>query len=106
MMSDSNSGRFTLHRIDDRGWVIRDTDGTTRGDAVAELTLTDEDLINVRWCRPVPLPVIFAAAEDVVESLQMWAKGRTGPTKPIPIPHLPPPPESPVTRHRDGDEMT
>ena len=44
------------------------------------------------WGVPLPLPVTFARSQDVLDSLDEWAHRKRGATKPIPIPHLPPPP--------------
>jgi hypothetical protein len=84
--------RFALHRIDDSRWVIRDArlpEFAAR--PIAHITMFEDDDVEVIWSSPLPLPVVFATPEDAVSSLEQWSRGRTGSTKPIPIPHFPPP---------------
>jgi hypothetical protein len=84
--------RFALHRVDESRWVIRDAhlpDFAAR--PVAHITMFEDDDVEVVWAAPLPLPVVFATPQDAVESLETWARGRRGATKPIPIPHFPPP---------------
>jgi hypothetical protein len=92
-MTDVATGtRFALERVDDRSWNIRDTRASTRtGQPIGRVRVSDDDDVEVIWAPTVPLPVVFATAEDALESLENWARGRRGATKPIPIPHFPPP---------------
>jgi hypothetical protein len=94
MMSDTTvSRRFALHRVDERTWMIEHIDGAAHAtDPVGHVTVTEDDQVEVRWDMPVPLPVLYATLEDALESLEDWAGRPRGATKPIPIPHFPPPP--------------
>lgn len=84
--------RFTLQRIDERTWMIEHLDSAAREtDPVGHITVTEDDQVEVRWDMPVPLPVLYATLEDALDSLEDWAGRPRGATKPIPIPHFPPP---------------
>lgn len=93
-MSDTTvSRRFALQRVDERVWMIEHIDGAAHAtDPVGHATITEDDQVEVRWDMPVPLPVLYATLEDALESLEEWAGRPPGATKPIPIPHFPPPP--------------
>jgi hypothetical protein len=92
-MTDVAAGiRFALERVDDRTWVIRDTHSQIfSAQPIGRMLVSDDDDVEVVWASSVPLPVVFATPEDALESLENWALGRRGATKPIPIPHFPPP---------------
>ena len=93
-MTDTASvHRFAVHRIDHRTWVIRDSQlPGSAARPVAHMTLTDDDQVEVSWGAPLPLPVSYATVQDAVDSLEDWVHGQQqGSTKPIPIPHFPPP---------------
>lgn len=84
--------RFVLIRLDDGGWVIQDRRPPHDGVRVAaRIAITEEDEVHVVWLSPTPLPVRYARPEDVLVSLEMWQLRPHGSTKPIPIPHFPPP---------------
>ena len=90
-MTDVASGtRFALERVDDRSWIIRDT-RPGRSRPVGRMLVSEDDDVEIVWAPSVPLPVVFATPEDALESLENWARGGRGATKPIPIPHFPPP---------------
>ena len=57
---------------------------------LAHITVDDDDVAEVTWTAPLPLPVRYATPEDALESLEAWERGGEGATKPIPIPHFPP----------------
>lgn len=90
-MNDTQGRRFALHRIAESRWVIRDAHMTDVARPVAHITLVEEDDFEVVWASPLPLPAVYASPEDAVSSLETWSRGRRGSTKPIPIPHFPPP---------------
>ena len=91
-MSDTVTRRFALQRIDERTWVIELLDSAaSETDPVGHVALTEDDHIEVTWDMPIPLPLIYATLEDALESLEDWAARPRGATKPIPIPHYPPP---------------
>ncbi|GAA3215981.1 hypothetical protein [Microbacterium terregens] len=84
--------RFVLLRQDGQNWVIHDREShraTTR--VAARITVTEDDEVHVTWLAVTPLPVVYATPEDVLASLEMWQARPHGGTKPIPIPHFPPP---------------
>ncbi|MFE1665648.1 hypothetical protein [Microbacterium sp. P02] len=84
--------RYRLHRTDLFTWVITYA-GTTEPGAhpVAHLTLNEHDQVDAVWVPPRPLPVLFATVGDALDSLQEWEDRPDGASKPIPIPHRPPP---------------
>ena len=84
--------RFALHRIDEVTWEIRDSRlPVYAARPVAHITISDDDQVEVIWAAPLPLPVTYATLEDALGSLEDWAHRQPGVTKPIPIPHFPPP---------------
>lgn len=92
MTDAASDNRFALQRIDDSRWVIRDAGMPAyAARPIAHITMFEDDDVEVVWTAPLPLPVVFATPQDAVESLETWSRGRRGPTKPIPIPHFPPP---------------
>ncbi|MET0781765.1 MAG: hypothetical protein ABWY26_13345 [Microbacterium sp.] len=83
--------RYALQRVDGTRWVIRDANlPGYAARAVAHITVTEDDQVEVIWAAPLPLPVTFATLEDALESLEDWIHRQRGATKPIPIPHFPP----------------
>ena len=92
MTDDTFTRRFGLQRVDATSWVIRDAHQPEyAARAVAHITVTEDDQVEVIWAAPLPLPVTFATIEDAVDSLEDWTHRQRGATKPIPIPHFPPP---------------
>ena len=84
-------GRFTLRHTVEDTWVIvhaRAPEFAVR--PLAHITVGDDDVAEVIWTGPLPLPVSYATPQDALESLEAWERGREGATKPIPIPHFPP----------------
>lgn len=92
-MTDTTSTRqYALQRISRRGWLVKDVQHPLdEAHPLGRVTLTEDDQIEVSWDAAVPLPVVYATLEDVLESLEEWAHRPRGATKPIPIPHYPPP---------------
>jgi len=85
------SERFALRRTAEQTWIIvhaRAPEVDLR--PLAHITVDDDDVAEVIWTAPLPLPVIYATPQDALESLEAWERGRGGSTKPIPIPHFPP----------------
>jgi len=85
------SERFALRRTAEQTWIIvhaRAPEVDLR--PLAHITVDDDDVAEVIWTAPLPLPVIYATPHDALESLEAWERGRGGSTKPIPIPHFPP----------------
>lgn len=84
--------RYALVKTDRRNWEIHDL--TLRAPAsqpVAELLMSEDDRVEVVWITPIPLPIQYATAQDVLADLILWERRGRGSTKPIPIPHRPPP---------------
>jgi hypothetical protein len=92
-MADTISARrFALQWVDQRTWLITDIHNPGYGaHPLGRIIVTDDDQVEVTWDAPVPLPVLYSSLEDVIESLEEWAHRPRGATKPIPIPHFPPP---------------
>jgi hypothetical protein len=92
-VADTSTRRFALQRVGQSLWLITDIrDPTYAAHPVGHAAVTDDDRVEVTWDAPVPLPVLFATLNDVLDSLETWANRPRGSTKPIPIPHFPPPP--------------
>jgi hypothetical protein len=86
-----SSRRFALRRTVDKNWIIVHAhvpEFAVR--PLAHITIDDDDVAEVIWTAPLPLPVMFATPQDALQSLEEWERGREGATKPIPIPHFPP----------------
>ncbi len=87
-----SSGRFALRRTGEQTWMIVHAHAPEFAvRPLAHITVDDDDVAEVTWTAPLPLPVIYALPEDALESLEAWERGREGATKPVPIPHFPPP---------------
>lgn len=85
------SRRFALRRTVDESWMIvhaRVPEFAVR--PLAHITVDDDDVAEVVWTEPLPLPVSYATPQDALESLEEWERGHPGATKPVPIPHYPP----------------
>jgi len=85
------SGRFVLRRTVHDSWVIvhaRVPEFAVR--PLAHITVDDDDIAEVVWTGPLPLPVSYVTPQAALESLEEWERGRPSPTKPVPIPHFPP----------------
>jgi hypothetical protein len=86
-----SSARFALRRTLDDNWIIVHANAPESAvQPLAHIRLDDDDVAEVIWTAPLPLPVMFATPQDALESLESWDGGRRGATKPIPIPHFPP----------------
>lgn len=93
MSGTATSGRFGLHRIDELTWEIREVRlPTYAARPVAHVTVSEDDEVEVIWSAPLPLPTTFATPSDALDSLEFWSGSSPGSTKPILIPHYPPPP--------------
>jgi len=86
------SGRFALRRTVEQTWMIVHAQAPEFAvRPLAHIRVDDDDVAEVIWTAPLPLPVSYATPEDALESLEAWERGRAGATKPVPIPHVPPP---------------
>lgn len=84
--------RFTLRRTIDRTWMIVHAGAPEFAvRPLAHITVDDDDVAEVIWTAPLPLPVLYASPEDALETLETWEKAEHGAGKPVPIPHFPPP---------------
>ena len=92
-MSESPAARrFKLRTLDERAWLICEVGEDDRASrTVAHLTMTDDDNVEVVWSHSIPLPASYGSAGDALEHMETWSAGHIGSTKPIPIPHMPPP---------------
>jgi len=92
-MTDTTSTRqYALQRVGRRRWLVKDVrHPQSAAPPLGRATLTEDDQVEVSWDASVPLPVLYATLEDVLENLEEWAHRPRGATKPIPIPHFPPP---------------
>lgn len=83
--------KFALQRTTQQSWLIvhaRAPEFAVR--PVAHITVDEDDVAEVIWAVPLPLPVSYATPQDALESLEAWERGHHGSTKPVPIPHFPP----------------
>lgn len=92
MIESPSATRFKLRAVDEHAWLICEVSQDDHpGRTVAHLTLTDDDNVEVVWSHSIPLPASYASARDALEHLVTWSARHIGSTKPIPIPHIPPP---------------
>ncbi len=84
--------RFALRRTVDRDWMIVHAGAPEFAvRPLAHITIDDDDVAEVVWTAPLPLPVVFASPQDALETLESWERTGGGAAKPIPIAHFPPP---------------
>ena len=84
---------YELRRVSDREWLIYDV-RFPMNDArclVACIWQSDEDEAEVVWIDGRSRPTTYVSPEAVMEDLTLAAVGGSGGTRPIEIPHLPPP---------------
>ena len=92
MTVQSGQVRYALAQTGRRSWTIHDlTLLALTIHPVAELRVTENDDVEVEWMTPTPLPVRYATLQDALDDLILWERRGRGATKPIPIPHHPPP---------------
>lgn len=85
------SRRFALRRTVDRDWVIVHAGAPEFAvRPLAHITVGDDDVAEVIWTAPLPLPVSYATPQDALESLETWERRNSVATKPVPIPHFAP----------------
>lgn len=92
-MSDVPDPRCALRRVSRSEWVISDLryppDDSRH--AVARVYELDETEVEVVWLRDLPLATRYGSALAVLDDVQrMLSVSRA--TRPVAIPHLPPPP--------------
>lgn len=88
----SRRRRFALRRTVDRTWMIVHAGAPEFAvRPLAHITIDDDDVAEVVWTAPLPLPVVYATPEDALETLESWERRGEGAAKPVPIPHFPPP---------------
>lgn len=85
--------RYALHRTGAQTWTIEDhTQAPGRPERVlARIGASSENYVDVEWTAGIPLPTHYMTARYALEDLTRWAATPRGPTRPIPIPHFPPP---------------
>lgn len=95
-MSDGGDPRadepFELFRHDRTTWIIRAA-GLPETDprhVVAVITDARSEGVHVVWAQPTGRPTRYFTAEAVLADLSRGARPRSGSTRPVPIPHLPP----------------
>ena len=94
MGDEGSEDRYVLRRLSEQSWAIHDlTLAAPAAHPVAELRASadDDDTVVVMWLTPTPLPVRYVSAEETIADLVLWERRAQGVTKPIPIPHSPPP---------------
>jgi hypothetical protein len=87
------AGQFEVRRVSHREWVIYDV-RFERDDArcvVACVRETDDEDAEVVWLGGRMMPTRYASVDAVIEDLTTATLRRRGGTRPIEIPHLPPP---------------
>jgi hypothetical protein len=84
--------RFALRPTIDGDWIIVHAGAPEFAvRPLAHISIDDDDLAEVVWTGPLPLPVMYATVEDALHTLESWERGDDGASKPVPIPHYPPP---------------
>ncbi|MDY0908855.1 hypothetical protein [Microbacterium sp. CFBP9034] len=81
-----------LRRVADHEWIVYD--GAYPLDdsrsVVACLTDTEDDLVDVVWLQPTPLPTVYLCAADVLEDVARHRGRARNHGRPDEIPHFPP----------------
>lgn len=92
MSEGPSATHFELRKVDERAWLICEVgEDDLAPRAAGHLTMTDDDNVEVVWSHRIPLPASYASAADALEHVKTWSARHAGSTKPIPIPHIPPP---------------
>ena len=92
MTDQPGQTRYALVKRDRRSWAIHDlTLPAPASHPVAELLISEDDQVEVVWITPTPLAIRYATVQDALDDLILWERRGRGGTKPIPIPHRPPP---------------
>ncbi|PVE97082.1 hypothetical protein [Microbacterium sp. TPD7012] len=91
-MEQASDPRFVLTQVSTEAWAIHDLqypDGDHRRIVcrIYEDTPTD---VEVLWLRDLPLAPRYPSVDDVLESVRRFQDASRA-TRPIPIPHRPPP---------------
>lgn len=91
-MSEKPNPRCAMHRVSPSEWVVNDR-RYPPGDArhtvarVYELAPTE---LEVVWLRDLPLAISYDSAEALLSDVERLLSVSRA-TRPVPIPHLPPP---------------
>ena len=91
-MEQASGPRFTLVRVGATDWAVHDShyaDGDHRR-VVCRIYEDAPTDVEVLWLRDLPLALRYSSVQDVVEAVQRFQDASRA-TRPIPIPHLPPP---------------
>lgn len=87
--------RFELRRVSAHEWLIRDHQHPSNDAesvvACIHMADDDEDEVEVVWLRRTLLPVRYISATAVLDDFRIWQVRRDRSTRPVVIPHLPPP---------------
>lgn len=92
MMQQEADPRFVLIQVSAQAWAIHDLhypDGDHRRLVCRIFEDTPID-VEVQWLRDVPLAPRYPSVDEVLESVRLFQNARRA-TRPIPIPHRPPP---------------
>jgi len=84
---------FALVRLSAEDWLIHDTryDDDDFRRTVGAAHRGADDIVEVVWVQRIPLPTLYATTDDTIAELNRWWRIHdSAPSKPTPIPHLPP----------------
>lgn len=83
---------FELFRHDQSTWVIRAArlPETDPRHIVAVITDAHAEGVRVVWAQPTSRPTRYFTAEAVLQDLTRPIGPKSGRTRPVPIPHVPP----------------
>jgi hypothetical protein len=87
---DMDSGHYELRRVNEMEWIITDRRYHAHDSrrTVARIFEVDTNECEVVWLRDLPFRTVYASALDALGELTAAAPRHT---KPIHIPHTPPP---------------
>ncbi|WP_350353032.1 hypothetical protein ABS642_08845 [Microbacterium sp. A8/3-1] len=91
-MEQESDQRFVLTQVNAEAWAIHDLhypDGDHRRIVCRIYEDTPAD-VEVLWLRDLPLAPRYPSVDDVLESVRRFQDASRA-TRPIPIPHRPPP---------------
>lgn len=97
-MEQVPEARFALIRVSENDWAIHDLHHP-EGDHRRVVCRIYDDAptdVEVIWMRDLPLALRYPSVQEVLEAVERFQDASRA-TRPIPIPHRPPP-----TRWRDG----
>lgn len=89
----SSTSQFELQKVDQSTWIVRNHDipATDSQHVVACITESAVHGVDVLWLLPAGLPTHYPSARAVLDDLVRRDRRISRRTRPVAIPHFPPP---------------